>query len=342
MQQRRAFLDYLKFIAMFLVVVYHTPPRYDKAQEAALFNLGAPVFFFAAGYLFNIARQRVFWAFVKHRARQLLVPYTTFFIVFYLLWLLVGRRMAGPDEMAIDTLKPVWQFVEGTPDVVLGTFWFIAALFTMQVIYWPIAWVSARVKLPWLPLLAALLLSLSLFVLPDVPWLRCWNIDKALLYLPLYAVGNAVGNRCRGSEVKSPSPANWLLRLVAAAVGLSFLIYAPLNMRPDVAYVLAPEAVLLCLPLCVGVCRWLERRCGASRVAQVVAVTGITYLAVQNYIIGVIKIAAERVMGAGALDDKVWLKVVIAAVVMAIIYPIALFVERRMPWMLGKGYKKSR
>ena len=58
--KRQAWLDYIKFIAMTLVVVYHTPPRYDSAHEAALFNMGAPVFFFAAGYLFNIAKQKYF------------------------------------------------------------------------------------------------------------------------------------------------------------------------------------------------------------------------------------------------------------------------------------------
>ena len=51
--KRQAWLDYIKLIAMTLVVVYHTPPRYDNAHEAALFNMGAPVFFFAAGYLFK-------------------------------------------------------------------------------------------------------------------------------------------------------------------------------------------------------------------------------------------------------------------------------------------------
>ena len=38
--KRQAWLDYIKLIAMTLVVVYHTPPRYDNAHEAALFNMG--------------------------------------------------------------------------------------------------------------------------------------------------------------------------------------------------------------------------------------------------------------------------------------------------------------
>ena len=178
---RKPWLDNLKLIAMTLVVVYHTPPRFDNAHEAALFNMGAPVFFFAAGYLFNIARQQDFLTFLKRRARQILIPYTVFFILFYALWLVVGRRMAGPEEQRIALVTPLWQFVQGTPDVVLGPFWFLAALFTMQLIYYPIR----RYLEDWWPLVVAVLLNLSLFVLPDLPWMRYWNLDKAFLYMPI-------------------------------------------------------------------------------------------------------------------------------------------------------------
>lgn len=330
MAQRKAWLDYLKLIAMYLVVVYHTPPRYDTAHEVALFNMGAPVFFLAAGYLFSIAKQKDFLTFLRHRARQILVPYTTFFIVFYALWLVVGRRMAGPEEQAIDVLTPVWQFFQGTPDVVLGPFWFLAALFTMQVIYYPI-----RKYLPgYLPLVVALLLSLSLLILPDVPCFRYWNLDKAFLYMPIYALGNC----CRPLVDKfrfSPSGRS-LLWLALAALGLGFLIFAPLNIDRGVAYVLAPLAVIMVLPFYTAVCKWLEAHYGTSRIAQTVAITGITYLAVQNYLIGIIKMVVAKFAGPEFLDDNILMKVVIALIVMAVLYPIALFVERYTPWMLGK------
>ena len=334
--KRQAWLDYIKFIAMTLVVVYHTPPRYDSAHEAALFNMGAPVFFFAAGYLFNIAKQKNFFIFLRHRARQILVPYTTFFIIFYALWLVVGRRMAGPEEQAIDVLTPLWQFVQGTPDVVLGPFWFLAALFTMQVIYYPIK----RYLSGYWPLVVALLLSVGLLVMPDVPWFRYWNLDKAFLYMPIYAFGNC----CRPlvGKFDFATPARSLLWLVLAVLGLGFLIVAPLNIDRDVAYVLAPEAVILVLPLYTAVCKWLEDRCGTSRVAQTVAITGITYLALQNYLIGVIKIVAAKLLGPAVLDDSILLKIVIALVVMAVLYPLAIFIERYLPFLLGKSYKQAR
>jgi len=332
--KRQAWLDYIKFIAMALVVLYHTPPRYDNAHEAALFNMGAPVFFFAAGYLFNIAKQKNFLTFLSHRARQILVPYTTFFIIFYALWLTVGRRMAGPEEQAIEVLTPLWQFVQGTPDVVLGPFWFLAALFTMQVIYYPIR----RYLSGYWPLVVALLLSLGLLVMPDVPWFRYWNLDKAFLYMPIYAFGNC----CRPlvDKFSFSTSGRSLLWIVLALAGLGFLIVAPLNIDRAVAYVLATEAVLLALPFYTAVCRWLEDRYGTSRVAQTVAVTGITYLALQNYLIGIIKMVVAKFVGPAMLDESILFKVVIAIVVMAVLYPLALIVERYFPFLLGKPYKK--
>ena len=333
--KRQAWLDYIKLIAMTLVVLYHTPPRYDNAHEAALFNMGAPVFFFAAGYLFNIAKQKNFFTFLRHRARQILVPYTTFFIIFYALWLVVGRRMAGPEEQAIDTFTPLWQFVQGTPDVVLGPFWFLAALFTMQVIYYPIK----KYLSGYWPLVVALLLSLSLLIMPDLLWFRYWNLDKAFLYMPIYALGNCCHKQV--DKFDFSTPVRSLLWIALAVVGLGFLIVAPLNIDRGVAYVLAPEAVILVLPFYTAVCKWLETSFGTSRIAQTVAITGITYLALQNYLIGVIKMLVAKFAGPEIFDDNIILKVLIALLVMVILYPLALIVERYLPFLLGKSYTKK-
>lgn len=333
--KRKAWLDYMKFIAMFLVVVYHTPPRYDNAHESALFNVGTPVFFFAAGYVFNIAKQKNFFAFARHRARQILVPYSTFFIIFYALWLLVGRRLAGPEEMAIDTLTPLWQFVTGRPEIVVGPFWFLACLLVMQLVYYPIK----RLLPGYWPLVAAFAISL-IGLLDAFPDIRLWNIGRAMLYLPVYAVGNCCHKQIeRFTFDTAPRTFLWL---ALAAIALCFLIIAPLHLDRDLSYVLAPEAVIMMLPAITATCRLLEQRFGTSRVAQNVAVTGITYLALQNYLIGVIKMLVAKFAGPDIFDDNFVLKVVIAVIVMIILYPIALFIERYLPFLLGKPYKRSK
>ena len=97
---------------------------------------------------------------------------------------------------------------------------------------------------------------------------------------------------------------------------------------------------MLVLPLYTAVCKWLEQRHGTSRVAQTVAITGITYLALQNYLIGVIKMVVGKVAGAAVFDDNILLKVAIAVVVMIVLYPLALIVERYLPFLLGKPYRQ--
>ena len=221
------------------------------------------------------------------------------------------------------------------PDVVLGTFWFLAALFTMQVIYYPIR----KYLSGFWPLAVALLLSLSLLFI-DLPWLRYWNLDKALLYMPIYAIGNV----CRDAESRFSTALNGtskaLVCILLAALGLGFLIVAPQTIDRAVAYVLAPEAIILVLPLYAGICKWLETHHGTSRIAQTVAITGISYLALQNYLIGVIKIVVTRLLGEGVFDGNIVLKVVIAVAVMAILYPLVLFIERYLPFLLGKPYSQ--
>lgn len=341
MAQRKVWLDYIKFIAMFLVVVYHTPPRCEcdgHVHELALFNMGAPVFFFAAGYLFNLSRQGGFFSFLRHRARQLLIPYATFSMIFYALWLAVGRKMAG--EMDIDTLTPVWQFVQGAPDVVLGTFWFLVALFTMQVIYYPIR----KYLSGYWPLGIAILMNFSLFVIPDMPVMHLWNFDKALLYMPIYAIGNCCRPQVEAliSLRKAPLDVQSLLWIVLAVVGLGFLIFAPVYWEREPAYVLAPIAIILVLPLYTMICKGLEALHSPvlDRVARTVAINGITYLALQNYLIGIIKMVVGKVAGPAVFDDNIILKIIIALIVMVILYPFALLIDRYLPFLLGKPYKK--
>ena len=76
---------------------------------------------------------------------------------------------------------------------------------------------------------------------------------------------------------------------------------------------------------------------GPSRVARNVAITGITFLGLQNYLIGIMKMIVSRLFGPEQLDENILWKFVIGFVVMLILYPLALIVERYFPWMLGKS-----
>ena len=158
--------------------------------------------------------------------------------------------------------------------------------------------------------------------------------------MPIYALGNC----CHSLVDKFRFGILTLLWLMLAAVGLGFLIFAPLNISRDVAYVLAPLAVILVLPLYTALCRCGDAtgKSSMARIARTVAINGITYLALQNYLIGVIKIVAARVLGPDVIDAHgILIKVAIAIVVMAILYPLSIIVDRYFPFLLGKPYGKK-
>ena len=134
--ERQAWLDYVRFFSIFLVIVFHTPPRLELFDDAVILNLRVPVFFCISGFLYSFDRWPRFTTYLRHRAQQIIVPYCTFFVIFYALWLAVGRRMVGAEEEAISVWLPVEEFVCGNPQTVVAPFWYIACLFTMQLLYW--------------------------------------------------------------------------------------------------------------------------------------------------------------------------------------------------------------
>lgn len=92
-KQRQAWLDYVRFFSIFLVIVFHTPPRLPLLDNAVVLNLRVPVFFCISGFLYSIDRWSSFKQYALHRSKQIVVPYVTFFLIFYTLWLVVGRRL---------------------------------------------------------------------------------------------------------------------------------------------------------------------------------------------------------------------------------------------------------
>ena len=315
--RRLAWPDHARAMCMALVVLFHTPPRHAIWDFAVLFNIGVPLFFFFSGLLFDADRHGRFLPFLRHRCRQLLVPYLMFTAVFYVLWLLVGRRL---DESGAAWWEPLWQTVAGYPDLVIAPFWFVTCLFTMQIIHWLL---HHFLRHPWRVVVASVVLWAVVGVMPDV-WQ--WNVRRAFVYIPLYAVGNALRPILLAEQPKRlchPLLATTLAVIAIGGLYMSGLIDAMWPSRQ-----VAAASSLLLIPAAVALPQWTASRWGTQRVATVIAANGITYLALQNYVIGVFKIL---------IDMEWWYRIPVAIAVLAVIYPIAVLIERHLPWMLGRG-----
>ncbi|MDY3734442.1 MAG: acyltransferase family protein, partial [Sodaliphilus sp.] len=65
--ERQAWLDYVRFFSIFLVIVFHTPPRLELFDDAVILNLRVPVFFCISGFLYSFDRWPRFTTYLRHR-----------------------------------------------------------------------------------------------------------------------------------------------------------------------------------------------------------------------------------------------------------------------------------
>lgn len=336
--QRQAWLDYVRFFSIFLVIVFHTPPRLELVDDAVILNLRVPVFFCISGFLYSFDRWHSFGAYFRHRAKQILVPYCTFFVIFYVLWLAVGRQMVGAEEQAISVWQPVKEMLCGNPQTVVAPFWYIACLFTIQLIYWCVERVVPRKGV----FAVCVALALGTYLIPyEVPEVLAigefWNLGNALIFLPFYALGNSFKPMLTRLRFGAPPQASLIVALAVVSVGV-MVSAAPLRAADPQAYSLVRiGAGLMVIPCYFCVAKWVASRLGHCRVVEAVVVSGTVYLGLQNYFIGIIKILLTRTLYPTVLDDHIWLKYAIAIAVMAAIYPVAQAIERYTPWLIGKG-----
>ena len=332
--KRTPWLDYVRLFSIFLVILYHTPPRTPLLDEAVILNLRVPVFFCISGYLFNDSRWTSFWRYAWHRGKQIVVPYVLFFAVFYGLWLWFGRDLLGGEDARVPVTRPLVEMVMGNPRTIVAPFWYIACLMTMQLLYWPIArWLPRR----W-ALVASLLLALSTYWLKWTwPWVEFWNLGNALLYMPFYALGHSLRPTLQRLEFGGPAHTVLLLALAAVSMVAMTCVVDIRPHDPGLYSLLRVVCGLLVIPayLCLG--KWVARQCGRHRFVELVVLGGTIYLGLQNYAIGIIRIGIDHLAGPHWLDTHGWLRLVIALAVMAAIYPVAVFIQRRAPWVIGRS-----
>ena len=329
---RSVWIDLAKFISIFLVVLFHTNPHIDGYIFDFLQLLRMPAFFLIAGLLFNMDKWDRFVDFLKHRFKRLIVPYCCFYLTFYLLWLFVGRRMAGEAEMAIDPLLPLWEFIIGRPNVVLGPYWFITCLFIMQLLFY---FMKKYLRSNWLIIALSVVayMFLLVFGITDLPW--C--IDQALQYMPFYAYANILREYINRSILRK----RWILLLLAILTILLLLLnnlLTPVALIHHLLYVVAGFCIM---PVYIAFCKYVAAKTATFSPYAVIRFVGdnnIVTLALQNYIIGFIKIVGVATLGINVLTTEHYIiNVLIAFATIVIAMGFAFLINRYTPFLIGKS-----
>ncbi len=283
--------------------------------------LRMPAFFMISGLLFRMEKYPTLKYFIKHRSIQLLVPYFFFFLIFYILWLAGGRNWIGGNDMECSIWQPLFEFVYGTPYLIIAPYWFVCCLFSIQIIYY--------LSIKYLPRPLALLffcvspILCSFDAFQNLPW----NISNAFLYIPLYAFANQYKDLIKGLSTKHILPAS--IMLVVALTG----IYYMKDYHPAVNNLLRTVYSVLIIPAYVFFIKAISYCIKTDKAAQFIGKNTIIILALQNYFIGTVKLTFPSWVNEGSIFTNIIMTVLNIAFCCIPIY----FINKYTPFIVGRG-----
>jgi acyltransferase len=191
---RFIWIDWLKVIAMFLVVLGHA--RGGSAIISAwIFSFHIPLFFAISGFLLPIKLSTLSWKnVVMVRSRKLLFSYLLFGIIGVLFWGMFAQfsqTVHMPLSTVLINASGSLLYGSGTVDLPLQLFpvvlWFFPALILGQFLIYGVVILPSRVRIPAILACAVSAYLMKTLILP-------WEAESALAAVPFLFVGYAL--RC--------------------------------------------------------------------------------------------------------------------------------------------------
>ncbi|WP_082676591.1 acyltransferase family protein [Shouchella shacheensis] len=136
MSERVKWIDAAKGLGIILVVMSHAP--IEDSLRAFLFAFHMPLFFYLSGVVFR-PRDVSIGAFMKKKARSLLLPYLLFSIVTYMIWFFATRHFPFTSGEGVNPLVPLSGIFLSTPENYQLTYnpaiWFLTCLFVVELLF---------------------------------------------------------------------------------------------------------------------------------------------------------------------------------------------------------------
>lgn len=191
-------IDVAKGIGILLVVFAHV--YYGPNMLVLVYSFHMPLFFIFSGMLFNRERNPDCMAFIKKRAKRLLVPYVIYEVVS--IFCLYGAERVFTGVFDISKME----YVEYFRQILISNWsgahvnqplWFLPSLFIVEVMYYffsrgrKVTVVLISVALAFCGwVLESGMLEFDNMCLP-------WNLDSAIFALGFYAFGNLFAEKAK-------------------------------------------------------------------------------------------------------------------------------------------------
>lgn len=323
-KERLGWIDLAKVISICLVTSYHTAPPLTGYAALLVQLLRMPAFFLIAGFLFDEQKFPSLTALLKHRAKQLLIPYACFETI------LIPATCRSWDEM----LDAVRNALLGHPTVCMPL-WFLVCLFGMQVIhYLGIKVLDRLTNGHWQRyrywLLGTYIVICTLLSPLDLP--QHFQLNAIVINLPFYAAANCCKDWVREIQWRHKTT------IAACAIGGLLLVWAK-SQWP--CYLLHLSAGLLLLPPYIATCKVMGRWSRKLPLVEYLGSNTIVILALHNYFVLAITKGLELAIGHDLLPQHGWLNPILTIVVVLCHYPGIKAINAWTPWLLGRARRSG-
>ncbi len=226
MKPRNHAIDMLKGLAILMIVYVHmhfAGARFHRLPCEYLLMIALPAFCFAGGYVSLGKTDIPFGRFAAKKARALLVPYTVFFAIGFVLVQIVNGFIR-PD------INWLWGFLLSGGELfrlgnvpfgtVMSVLWFFPTMFFAYLVFWA----AAKCKGRSFVIAAIVLLFISLLfrhIFADIKWTTPYNIKVIPLFAFYMCCGAVFKAYCTG---KIPGERKTLLSLALLALGTGIYI----------------------------------------------------------------------------------------------------------------------
>ena len=323
-------IDYAKFLSIFLVVYFHSPPSLPSVPNISLALFRMPCFFFLSGLLFYFDKHPSFWGFAKHRSKQLLIPYFSFFLLLYVYWLLWGHTKDAPGT---PFYQPLLEYIYGRPTLIDEPLWFIACLFALQLLFYLFFKKIKKRFIATITLVAAPFIP-AFIDLSNSPWM----LENVCTYFPFYGVASLYRKEIMQQLGNEKVQILYGIICIFLYVAIVYLLtngtidndFLKIGLRTAGSFCIIFPILLII--------KYIADFCGNITLIKYIATNAIVVLALHVYVILTLS-AITLLLGYPStfFDEKYFLKFFIALFTVLVMVIPAYIINRYFSFVLGRG-----
>lgn len=344
MTQRIEWLDNLRAIAIFFVVLGHTVGL-PEVVEKLIFSFHMPIFFWISGLFAKQGiRDETFGGFIAKRWRKRLIPYASFSAISYVTWFFVFRHFGSQAELNISPIRPIIGFFYGNGInhwlVTNTVLWFFLCLFVTEIFFYFIIKVPSTLGMVLTLVGFSLVGYLDVYFNPPDGFRLPWNVDIALTAVVFYGGGYL----CKGyvlGEMKSTSW-RWLVMISSLILYVTFSL---LNRKVALVAGVYGNYAFFYLAAFSGIYFWMELAyvIPASQLLSKIGQNTLTifslHLLVFPFITAILVYGLK--MPSQLKFESASLSVAYVVISILVLLPVSDFINRYVPFVLGETRKSG-